>query len=52
MPALSLLTYTTLRCIVPFVVTFVIFNEKNYLVTTIVVLLVGAEAADKPTSDA
>jgi hypothetical protein len=38
--------------IVPFVVIFVVFNEKKYLLTTIVVLLVGDEAADKATSDA
>jgi hypothetical protein len=30
----------------------VVFNEKNYLLTTTVVLLVGDEAADKATSDA
>jgi hypothetical protein len=47
-PALSLLPYTTLRYIVPFVV----FNEFFYLVTTIVVLLTGAEAVDKATSGA
>jgi hypothetical protein len=49
-PPLSLLPYTTLRYIVPFVVTFVVFNEFFYLVTTIVVLLAGAKAADKATS--
>jgi hypothetical protein len=29
-----------------------VFNEKKYLLTTIVVLLAGDEAADKATSDA
>jgi hypothetical protein len=36
--------------IVPFVVIFVVFNEKNYLITTFVVLLLGAELADEAPS--
>jgi hypothetical protein len=47
-PTLSLLPCTTSRYLVPFVV----FNEKNYLITTIVVLLAGAEAVNKATSGA
>jgi hypothetical protein len=38
-----------LRYIIPFIVTFVVFNEFFYLLTTIIVLLTGAEAADKAT---
>jgi hypothetical protein len=37
--------------IVPFVVIFIVFNEFFYVLTTIVVLLVGDEAADKATLD-
>jgi hypothetical protein len=38
--------------IVPFLVIFVVFNDNFFLVTTFVVLLAGAEAADKAISDA
>jgi hypothetical protein len=42
-----------LTCIVPFVVIFVVFNDNFfYLVTIFVVLLTGAEAADKAISGA
>jgi hypothetical protein len=35
---------------VPFIVIFVVFDEIFYLITTFVVLLTGADAADKATS--
>jgi hypothetical protein len=38
--------------IVPFVVIFVVFNDNFFLVTTFVILLVSAEAADKGTTGA
>jgi hypothetical protein len=36
--------------IVPFIVIFIVFNDNFYLVTTFVVLLAGAEVADKVIS--
>jgi hypothetical protein len=44
--------FILLTGIVPFVVIFVVFNDIFYLVTTFVVLLTGAEAADKAISGA
>jgi hypothetical protein len=44
--------FILLTGIVPFVVIFVVFNDIFYLVTAFVVLLTGAEAADKTISGA